>query len=326
MPRTPAHFLLDEEPTWSIFDVALPITALDGIESEADWVPGIEAWYRADIALREPMRTHLAEADPSNDTVADPSAWPEAITTVPDVASFPTGLKGIAEDGTQFGARPFFVRTDRLVYELYQQWRDAGTDARAVLQAHVADQVADEMVDSLYTQNLGLSRTVALAEAASAGSADLSGASAATPARAISALYEANRLAGGGHRGVLSVPSHAVPFLVRDRLARWTDTGQLRDCYNNLVIPLTNPQGPLADPDDLESAPAPAAGEGWLWLHPRPYVGLTDPRPREVGDGPRQRGYAKVNEDLALAEAVAIVVFKPIRTFCVNTIMNTTAP
>lgn len=326
MPRTPMHFILDEPPAWSILDVAIPIESHPDIRDEGDWVTGIEGWHREDIAMRQRMPSHLAEADPSKASVADPAVWPGPIETDPDVGSWDTGVKGIGEDGQRFGARPFFVRTDRILYELYQQHRDAALDARQALEAHVADQIADEFVDSLQTKNIGLSRAVALAEAASAGSGDLSGVSAATVPRAISALYEANRLAGGGGRGVLSVPSHAVPFLVKEECARWTADDRLVDCYNNPVIPLTNPQGPLADPDDLESAPAPAAGEGWLWLSPRPYVGLTDLRLRLTGDGPGGVGYAKANEDVALAEAVALVVFKPTRTFCVNTIMNTTAP
>lgn len=236
----------------------------------------------------------------------------------------PTGFKAFAADPDEAGYRPFFVYVDQLAYELYQQLRDAEADADAVLRAHLAWQLSAELCDSLFTKNPGLSLIVArLATDVSAA-----GPTAVAPSVAISTLYEAYR--GGGTGGqeagsgpvVLHVPYHAVPFLVRDRLVEWRD-GRLVDCYGSPVHPMAVNQGPLTDPDDLETAEAAGDGEGYIYLSPTIYVGVAEPRRRLENNGFTRRGvYAKGNEEIGFAEVAAIVVCPPQRTYSCLAALN----
>lgn len=331
--RSPTGLVLDEPPEWSILDVARPITDLQGIRREADWAAGgINLQYRSQTAIRRRMPlAFTGTADPLIATVADPAAWPDTLTPDPAVTGPITDtLKAIGAEPSVAAFRPLFVHTPMILAELYQQLDDPETEAAKLLAAHVGRAISDEWVDSQFTKNPGLSLTVARAEAVAAGSADVSATGGvAVPATvALSTLYQADAEEGGNGVCTLYVPVDAVGFMIRAGVAGWYEVAgerRLLDAYGNPVHKLFNQQGPLADPDDLDSAPAPAAGEGWLWLSPRVYVGVAEPRPLFEGGTRlgRMGTYSeRTNEQIGFAEVPVLVCAPPIRTFCCNTALN----
>jgi hypothetical protein len=344
----PTGLISDERPAWSIIDAARDITDLPLVTGFDYWRGGLDVWWRAAQINRIPIRSlFTAFPDASIANVADPAVWPEAnvvIETGPgagnQLATFPDGVKLSASPTEITRFRPFRVYAPSVELELMQGTGpgvgqdDAHDQAVAIVNAHITAGVVAEFADSLTTKNPGLYRTAV----------DQSGPAAVDMAVAIATLYEAHgrlpagtgpdndlSLTGGSGDARLTVPYHAIPGLVERNLARWQG-GRLIDCYGNPVI--TGPgyvgRGPLTvnDPDvavDLESSVAPAEGEGWFYISHAPYVAVGPFMPAvegEIGRNAPRGAHAKANEAVGLAEAPAIVVFRPERVFAVNTVID----
>lgn len=310
MAMTPTGVMLDRPPASSLLDIALPVTDLDGVNDQGDWARGVALHYRSGSAVRWRHQSGFDGSDPDITAITDPSVWPAAVSVEANpstdvLASFPYGIKSQAEEAGTARFRAFSVYAPRLLLDLAQSPSDAAAQAAAHLRAHLAAQMSAELADSLYTKNPGLYLSAT----------DVSGASAVDPAVAIATLYEAHGIAGGSGDAVLHVPYHAVPFLVHRSLAAW-DGNVLRDCYRNPIhfAPGLVGLGPLTDPTDLETAAAPGSGEGYFYLTGPVYAAHGTPASKvdSLVDGPRGV-YTRSNEQVALAEAPAIVLFKPDR-------------
>lgn len=340
MPN-PTGLLTDEAPSWSIIDAARPITDLPLISSEDDWRRGVHSWWRTAQVTRQPIHGVIdSVTDPDNATLADPTLWadhPVVIETSGDpgdqLATFPTGVKTDQADPSTTIFRPFRVYAPLVLTELYAGTGpavgqgDPGDQSVTHLEAHIGSALVAEFADSLTSLNPGLYRTAV----------DQSAATAVDMTVAVATLYEAHgllpgadptdnalSLSGGSGDARLTVPYHAIPGLVKRNLVSWQG-GRLVDVYGNPII--TAPgyvgRGPLTDPDDLESSQDPAAGEGWFYISHAPYVGVGRFENRVEGVAGATRGADPwSNLAVGLAEAAAIVVFRPQRVFAVNTIIN----
>lgn len=334
----PTRFpLLDEPPQYSILDAARRIGDLSGItDAESSWVPGINLWWYHGGVNRWPHRRQFSAVatdsyfDDDIDTIADPAVWPTAVDvqqTGQTVYSAPDGVKDVADDPTQTRFRSFSVYAPLVELDLSQDVGEAADRAQQQMRAAAAGQIAYEFADSLYTKNPGLQRSAV----------DITGVGGAVHVtEAFSVLAEAYGVgyptallssADGDH--CITVPWHAVPFLLEANLADW-QSGRLIDCYGRPVN--TTPglvlSGPITDPDDLETAVAPTAGNGWLYISPRPFVGVGrfDRLPtghERAGRAPGHSGvHAYSNQAVGLAEGPAIVVFRPVRTYAINVSLN----
>lgn len=324
--------LQDQQSTWSIFDAARPVGDLDGItDQERSWAPGIDLWWAGNVAHRWPHRRQFnppnaSYEDPDIAGIADPSVWPTAVS-VDDggdpaqvVYSAPDGEKEIGTEPDTSKFRSFTVYSPMLETDLAagEAIEDRAVD---IFRTQVALQVASEFADSLFTKNEGLYRTAT----------DQSGGNTVDPIVGLSVLSEAF---GTGQNGahddaIVTVPWHALPNLVARRLVSWSG-GRLIDCWGNPVN--TTPghvlNGPLTSPLDLETSVAPTTGTGWFYISPRPYVAVG--QPRRAVSGHEQAGrlfgqpavWAYGNQRVALAEAPAIVVFRPTRVFAVHVVLN----
>lgn len=349
---SPTGLITDEAPTWSIIDASRPITDLPLIGGEDDWRRGVEAWWRTAQVTRQPIHGVLdSVTDASIANVADPAVWPDhpvVIETSPaagdQLATFPIGVKTDQADPNLTIFRPMRVYAPAVLVELYQgTGPDVGQaepneQARRHLEAHIGSAIVAEFADSLTTKNPGLYRT---AVDQSAGG----GATAVDMSVAVATLYEAHgrlpdadptadelSLSGGSGDARLTVPYHALPGLVERSLATWDRArNAYLDPYGNPII--TAPgyvgRGPLTvnDPDvavDLETSQAPASGEGWFYISHAPFVGVGRfwARVEGEGDGAPPGADPHSNLSLGLAEAAAIVVFRPERVFAVRTIIN----
>lgn len=312
MAPTPAGLLIDSPPASSIFDVAHPMSDLPGVGGQDDWARGVALHYRTGSAARWRHSTMFDGSDTDIAAITDPTVWPDAVSVEDAIsndvlASFPYGIKGEAAEARSVIFRSFTVYAPRLLVDLVQANADAATQAEAHLAAHAAGQVSAELVDSLYTLNPGLSRSAT----------DVSGASAVDLAVAIGTLYEAHGNAFGNGDCVLHVPYQALPMLFARSLVRW-DGNILRDVYRNPVhfAPTFKGRGPVTGATNLETTDAPGSGNGYLYLSPPVFAGVGAYRSsvESLSDGPRGT-YARSNEQVALAEAPAIVLFKPDRVY-----------
>lgn len=315
--RTPTSLLLDKPPVWSILAAARPVTDLPGVSTQQDWVGGLNLWHVTTSGERWRHPSGLDGSDPDIAAIADPSVW----TTELDVQEagqtvylLPNGAKLHRGDPAITGFRAFTVYTPIVSIDADGQTDpSAAEQARTELEAHAAGQVMAEFADSLFTKNPGLYRTAT----------DVSNASAVDANVAISTLYEAHGAAGGSGHVALTVPWHAVPFLMDRRLARWS-RDQLVDCYGNPII--TAPgyvgRGPITDPADLETSQAPGAGEGYFYLSEVPFVGLGESRARVAAPEGARPGWTRGNEEVNVAEAPAIVAFRPDRVHACLTSLN----
>lgn len=316
MPRTPTGLVTDRPAAWSIEDAARPITDLPGINDEADWVPGINLHWREASAVRWRHPSGFDGSDADISAVDDPSVWPAAVTTTPDVGSFTNGIKDAGPDPDITGYRSFTIYAPSVALEM-SQLGSAADQSAADLRAHAARQLMAEFADSLYTKNPGLQRTAD----------DASNTEAVDPATAMAILYANHTDAGGTGDAALTIPFHGLPYFFRRRLIEWRD-GRIVDIYGNPVVtaPGFDGAGPITDPTNLETQQDPPAdlGEGFVYISHRPYAAIGSFREAVGGDGaPRLRGvYAKANTRIGLAEAPAIVVVRPSRIFAVNTVLN----
>lgn len=333
--RTPTGLLLDQPPAITFQAAANPISDILGLTGdEAEWRPGLHLWWHRGIAYR--WRNPLGFIDPFDDTaistIADPSVWPAAVTVEEGgqtVYEAPYGMKPTGEDPLTTAFRAFTVFAPEVILELAQNIGDPSDRARQILAAHVDLQLIKEFADSLYTKNPGLYRM-----AAKAGH-DVSAASPVDVTVGVATLAEAYSLgaeplygATGDH--MLTVPYHAIPFLMERNLVRWQGD-RLVDCYGQAIA--TAPglvlNGPLTDADDLETSQAPTAGNGWFYISPRPYVALGRRMQPVQGDeqaqesrGALQGTHARGNIAVDLAEAPAIVVFRPTSVYAINVSLN----
>ena len=321
MANNPTGLLLESEPSWSIFDVMRPITDLPDIDSEGQWVEGagVTLWYQITNGLRRRMpKAFLMTADDAAaGAIADPTTvWePAAIGEVAagQLYNYPTGVRTEQSPELTATFRPFQAEVPTQVMELWSRTLPSAQEqADSILRAHVARQLNNELVDSLYTKNPGLSLSAS----------DQSGAAAVSPGVALATLYGADAAANGNGHCVLHMPVHALPYFHRQGLVGWVN-GQLRDIYGNLVNLLTELQGPLTDLTDLTTGTAPAAGEGWVWLS-SPIYGAISNSPIKFPDEISARGGYdfKANEQVGAASVPAIVAFEPSRTFVVKTVLN----
>lgn len=330
---TPTRFpLLDQPARYSILDAARPVGDIPGLtDSAQSWGPGVALWYTTGGGRRWPHRRLFASpyTDDAIAGIGEPSVWPEPVNVVQSgqtVYGAASGLKASAPDPMVERFRSFSVYSPVVDVDLSSDSGEAADRAREQLRANVAGQIAAEFADSLFTLNPGLQRTAV----------DISGPSPVHVTEAVSALAEAygtgypsSDLSSGDGDAQLSVPWHAVPYLIEANLAEWV-SGKLVDCFGTPIN--TTPglvlSGPVADPDDLESAPAPAAGTGWFYVSPTPFVGLGSFERLPVGAerAGRVLGHSGVhiesNRSVGLAEAPAIVVFRPVRTYAVSVSLN----
>lgn len=329
--RTPTGLLADRPPAWSILDIARPMTDIGGIDSEADWARGgINLWWRSGQVHRLPMtRAHTTPfADPDGaDLIADPAVWPAAVEIDAGVTfSAPSGIKADRAENQYHGFRPFWIQAPIGWWDTTQD--PAGTvgdEVAAEFEAHKAWAVAAELTDSLYSKNPGLQLLAV----------DQSAATPVHPVVAIATLYEAfandpaEPSPNGSGDAMLTVPYHAVPFLLHYNLAGWVD-GRLLDCYGNPVnaTPGVIPQSPVSDPTDLETTTAPTAGNGWFYISPRPYAVIGSFVQAVQGDERAARGPAPSglhvgsNQVVDMKEAPAIVAIRPTRVYAVETSLN----
>ncbi len=321
----------DQGPSWSILEAARDIGQLPGITGREDsWVPGINLWWMTGGVDRWPHRRQfnpptVSYDDPLIASIGDPSVWPDPVLVEQGgvtVYDMPDGLKAIDPDPSKTPFRSFSVYAPLVEQDLMADSEESIARAAARFRAQVSGQVAAEFADSLFTKNEGLYRTAA----------DISGADPVNPILAFSALSEAYGTAvtednAANGDAMITVPWHAIPQLTKRRLIQW-DGGRLVDCFGNTVnsTPGQILDGPITDPDDLETSVAPTAGNGWFYISPRPYVGLGGVRRAPTGQERVGRGpsgtQAYANQQVGLAEAPAIVVFRPTLTFAINTSLN----
>jgi hypothetical protein len=324
--------LLEEPPSWSILDVARPIGDLDGLtDAVTSWGSGVGLHYLpgGDVGRwrHDTMLTNAAFDDPDIAGIADPAEWPTAIDVQEGgqtVYSAPNGEKPVSADLARVNFRTFSVFTPLLELELAQETGEAADLARDRLRANIAGQIAAEFADSLYTKNPGLYRAAT----------DQSSASPVDPTYGLTVLAEAFGASGtadGSAYGdaVVTAPWHALPTLVKRGSAQWSN-GRLLDVFGQPlnVTPGHVLNGPLTDPLDLDSSQPPADAAAWMYISPRPYVGVGSFRPLPTGDErapgrPAPSGtHAKANIQVGLAEAPAIVVFRPVRVHAVEVTLN----
>lgn len=326
--RFPIH---DEPPSWSIFDAARPIGDLPGItDGVASWGPGVGLHYHSGRIGRwrhDTMLTNAAFDDPDIASILDPSVWPASVDVQEGpqtVYSAPDGEKFVSPDPQRVKFRSFSVFAPLHELELAQQTGEAADLAEAQLRANIAGQIAREFADSLYTKNPGLYRMAT----------DQSAVNPVDVGHGMSVLAEAYGTAASDESSsygdaVITAPWHALPILIRRNLARW-EGGRLIDCFGQPLnmTPGHVLDGPLTDPDNLETSQAPTAGNGWMYISPRPYIGVGSFRRLPTGDerapgSPAPSGtHAKANMQVGLAEAPAIVVFRPVRVHAVEVSLN----
>lgn len=323
----------DQGPSWSIFDASRDVGELPGISGRQDsWAPGVYLWWSTGPVNRWPHRLQFNPPSESYDdpliaTIAEPAEWPDPVEVSqgPQVIySAPDGLKDIANPPERTPFRSFSVYAPLVEQDLMADSEDSQQLAADRFRSQVSGQVSAEFADSLFTKNPGLQRI----------GADISGADPVNPILAFSALAEAygttvteDNAANGD--AMLTVPWHAIPQLTKRRLISWQN-GRLVDCFGHAVN--TTPglilNGPITDADDLDTSQPPTDGNGWFYISPRPYVGLGTvqrlPTGEErVGRAPGAVGvHAYANQQVGLAEAPAIVVFRPTLTFAINVSLN----
>ena len=327
-----ATVLQDQAPTWSIFDAARGIGDLPGItDAQTSWAPGIDLWWATNAARRWPHRRQFNPPNASyEDTdiagIGDPSVWPDAVS-IDDggdpaqvLYAAPDGEKDIGTEPDTAKFRSFTVYAPMLETDLASE--DPLSDrAIDIFRTQVALQVAKEFADSLYTKNPGLYRAAV----------DRSGGNVVDPIVGLSVLAEAYGLADNAADGdmVITVPWHAIPNLIARRLISWQG-GRLVDCFGRPVN--TTPgqvlNGPLGTPTDLETSVPPTEGTGWFYASPRPYVAVGQPTQAVTGHDGAGRAFGQPavwaygNQRVALAEAPAIVVFRPTKVTAVHVSLN----
>lgn len=323
----------DQGPSWSILDASRDVGELPEIAgNQESWAPGVYLWWSSGPVDRWPHHRQFnppteSYDDPLIATIADPAEWPVPLDVQEGgqtVYAAPDGLKDIAADPTRTPFRSFSVYAPLLEQDLMADSEDSQARTADRFRAQVTGQVAAEFADSLFTKNPGLYRTAV----------DQSGPEPVSPIVGMSVLAEAYGVAvtednAANGDAMITVPWHAIPQLINRRLISWQN-GRLIDCYGHAVnaTPGQVLNGPLTDPDDLDSSVPPTSGNGWFYISPRPYVGLGNVRrlptgEERVGRAPGVVGiHAYANEQVGLAEAPAIVVFRPTLTFAVNVSLN----
>lgn len=322
--------LQDQAPSWSIFDASRQVGDLPGLnDGVAAWGSGVYLWWAHGGIERWVNRRMFAAPflDPAIASIADPAVWPDPVDVQEGgqtVYAAPDGEKVIAPDPERTPFRTFTAYAPLVEQDLMADTEDSQARAFARFQAQVSSQVAAEFADSLYTKNPGLYRTAV----------DQSGASPVDPVVAFSVLAEAYSTAvtddsSAYGDAMISVPWHAIPQLINRDLVSWQG-GRLIDCFGHPVnaTPGQVLRGPVTDPDDLETSQAPTSGNGWFYISPRPYVGLGPVRREPTGNERIGRArnhlgiHAHSNQSIGMAEAPAIVVFRPTNVFAVETSLN----
>lgn len=328
-----ATVLQDQAPSWSILEASRDIGELPGITGREDsWAPGVYLWWATGSVNRWVHHLQFNPPSASYDdpliaTIADPAVWPQPVEVSegPQVVySAPDGLKAIAPDPEKTPFRSFSVYAPLVEQDLMANTEESKDLAASRFRAQVSGQIAAEFADSLFTKNPGLYRTAV----------DQSGPDPVNPIVAMSVLAEAygtavTALNAANGDAMITIPWHAIPQLMDRDLISWQN-GRLIDCYGHAVnaTPGQVLNGPITDPDDLETSVAPTDGNGWFYISPRPYVGLGAVRrhptgQERVGRAPGASGIdAYGNQQVGLAEAPAIVVFRPELTFAVNVSLN----
>lgn len=323
--------LQDQAPSWSILEAARDIGELPGITGrEESWTPGVYLWWATGGVERWVHHLQfnppsVSYDDPLIASIADPSVWPPPVEVSEGtqvVYSAPDGLKAIAPDPSKTPFRSFSVYAPLTEQDLMQESQESIDRNTARFRAQISGQIAAEFADSLFTKNPGLYRTAV----------DQSGLDPVSPIVAFSTLAEAYGTAvtadnAANGDAMITIPWHAIPQLINRDLIIWQN-GRLIDCFGHVVN--TTPgqvlNGPITDPDDLETSVPPTAGNGYFYISPRPYVGLgavkqTPTGQERVGRGPSGTD-AYGNQQVGLAEAPAIVVFRPELTFAINVSLN----
>lgn len=323
----------DQGPNWSIFDASRDVGDLPGISGAQDsWAPGVYLWWSTGPVDRWPHRQMFNPPSESYDdpliaSIADPAEWPVPLDVQEGgqtVYAAPDGLKDIAADPQRTPFRSYSVYAPLVEQDLMANAEDSQQLAADRFRAQVSGQISAEFADSLFTKNPGLYRTAT----------DVSGPDPVNPIVAFSTLAEAygtqvteDNAANGD--AMITVPWHAIPQLRKRHLVEWQG-GRLIDCFGNAVnaTPGQVLNGPITDPDDLDTSVPPTDGNGWFYISPRPYVGLGAIRrlptgEERVGRAPGAVGvHAYANQQVGLAEAPAIVVFRPTLTFAINVSLN----
>lgn len=302
--------LYDQPPAdqVNLLELALPITDLPNINSESDWAQdGIHVAYRCSCAARWPVQGKCYACVPED--VVAPDWWPTPLSAEDNPSGqfgMPDGPAPSTGDGIlwkKFNVGRLHAHNEKGVG---CDFENVAETTAADIAAHTPAVLGAELYDGAGSLSGGLMECAELIEVDGGGAVSPGQAVASLIQNVTSSSEDGKHYSAGGY--VISIPEHAGEAFNKSRRATEADIPVWRVAGNPNM-------GPYETDNDYTSGLEAGPGQAWAYIHPVPYVGVT--QPKELDDS-----IPTGNLEMASEQRRYIVAFKPCRIYAILVDIN----